>query len=337
MLSVLSKEELSTILVSMTGESFPADVSRDYLNEKLLNARLTDSLLTDSMVLKLVSEKLHAIRDLIVKLASTLPKEELELIAKRHDIQLKPKSSSLSISQALSGVLNPADLISEVVMPSFSALKRHAQIESAKKAKSGRSNLAIENIDKRTTSILDTLGQINLDIKDLQTSLKDALQELRLPSGLDLDKYLHAIRKEATDANQPVDASNLVNFFEKVSKALRVDEKTMFYLSLAYVTTHYSLQTAKSLKWEPTAEEFYTALSEALGSIKIIGNRAEVPSLRNAVCTRLGIDKGTFDKLLARAWREGKVSLETGAPVGEYNIEYLNVDGRKFFYVKLNG
>jgi hypothetical protein len=336
LLSLFSQDELSRIFESTTGERPTEKTPPHAISGRLLGLEVQSRIFEDPIFLKLLSEKLQTVSGLVLKLSSSLPKKQLEEAAKKFGVSLKPKESSTSISEALVGNLRMPGLIADVIMPSVDSLKQQAQKESSKTARSSRSDAAIQRVDETTTSMFHALENIRTQLSEVESGLREVRRESQFPALPDIGQYLKALRNETINTGQSIDSSDSVKIFDRVGRTLGIDKKTMYYLSLSYVASQYSLESLRNLKWKPTSEEFYQAISKVFASVRIIGDRAEIPSLRDATCSYLGIDKETFDDLLSRAWKERKVSLETGAPVGQYNVEYLEIDGRKFYYVKLN-
>jgi len=97
-----------------------------------------------------------------------------------------------------------------------------------------------------------------------------------------------------------------------------------------------SLLNMKSVKWYIPDEVFFEVFKEAFDEVKAFPDAAEIYRVRNIVCKRLNISKGEFDEMLLKFWRDGKVVLEHGAPIGNKNVEFLELpDGTKYYYVKL--
>ena len=336
LLSLFSQDELSRIFESTTGERPSEKTPPHVISGRLLGLEVQDRIFKDPIFLKLLSEKLQTISSLIVKLSSSLPKKQLEEAARKFGLSLKPRESSTSISEGLVGNLRMPGLITDVIMPSVDSLKQQAQKESSKMKRSSRSDVAIQSVNERTTSMLNILERIQTRVNEVESGLKETRQETQFPVLPDFGQYLKALRNEIVNSGQAIDSPDSAKMFDRVAKALGINKRTMFYLSLSYVASQYSLESVRNLKWKPTLDEFYRAISKVFASVRIIGDRAEIPPLRDATCTYLGIDAATFDELLGRSWKEGRVGLETGAPIGQYNVKYLEIDGRKFYYVKLN-
>ncbi len=61
---------------------------------------------------------------------------------------------------------------------------------------------------------------------------------------------------------------------------------------------------------------------------------ADIEEMRSCMIAQLGVSEIEIDKILCEAWKQDKIALESGAPIGRYIPNYLDCNGTLFWYVK---
>ena len=179
--------------------------------------------------------------------------------------------------------------------------------------------------------------------REIAGNNQQILEELRRIRSLfptdratDLKAYLQAFYEQALKTEGPISAENLHVASKELLNKLNVDEWGFTLRGMELLLLHYLLTQVKTFQWKPSFEEFMSAVRQEFEKIKGVGEQAEIPTLRELVCTRMGISEEIFDSMLTEAWEKEIVRLDVGAPIGRFDVKYLKTKGGNlFFYVKL--
>lgn len=201
----------------------------------------------------------------------------------------------------------------------------------------------IESTKTNTERLSSNLGLISTRIASMDHDLKGLSEKLESVEDLfnvgatpDLLSYLKAFYDEAVLMDERLSPESFQSVSQRLQEKLKIDQRTFMLKGIELLVAHYFLTRTKSLLWKPSLESFMKILKEEFEKVKMVGDQAEIPKLRTFVTRRMGISDVMFDHMLESAWKEDRVKLDVGAPIGEYDVKYLvTEDGNKFYYVKL--
>jgi hypothetical protein len=339
LLQLLSDEELRKLCLPLGKKETIERYTRAFLIEKIQRSMGLEEILRNKQISQLLLDKidraLHFIeasvgrldRDDLIKICKQLGKEEIVKENMKKSQIVRTIFANLSIlellkSKHLQERLKPKYLS----ISDFKSLRK--EIESLK--------ADIDHLSSDLGFVSQRISTMNYDLKDLSVRLKSVENLFSVEASPDLLAYLRAFYEEALSIEDKLTPESMRDVSQRLQKKLGIDQRTFILKGIELLLTHYLLTQTKFLLWKPAPEDFMKILKEEFEKIKIAGEQAEIPKLRSRVTKRMSISDEMFDQMLIEAWKEDRVKLDVGAPIGEYDVKYLiTEDGNKFYYVKL--
>jgi len=194
-------------------------------------------------------------------------------------------------------------------------------------------------IDKNGYSKL--MYQIEKMLKEDLSITKNEINKLNkkftIENGSRFNEFLSLIYNESLQLNKKLSLEDLTNINSTIKQKFSNENFAYLLSGLELMLTHYFLENIQNFEIKPNKELFWEVLREEFNKIRQIGDRAEIPALRELVCARLGISEHIFDVYLEESWKNGEIRLDIGAPIGRRDVKYLiTKEGTRFFYITLS-
>ena len=335
---LLNDEELKKLFWSIERDQQVRNVSRGFIIHKLQEIPEKE-LLRNDYVSNLLKTKLIQAMEAIKLILKQLDKDELIKMYKdfgRGEIVTDKMKKSKIIEK----------MIMEIPLPDILKNKRFraklkpkqvplTHLKSLQK-EIGNLKKEVDKINQGVEILFEKISEVSRGIRDLSIKLELVENLFNVESAPDLYVYLKAVYDEIVATDGRLIPEVFPALSEKIREKLEISENTFILKGLELLLLHYLLTNVKSLHWRPSFEEFWKILKDEFEKVKILENQAEIPTLRDHVCKRMGISEDMFDELLIEAADRDYVKLDVGRPIGEYDVKYLTTkDGLKFYYVKL--
>jgi hypothetical protein len=338
LLQLLSIEELRELALSFGEHKIAQNATRKFLIERISGAISDEDLLKQRSVVLSLLAKSGAIIDSFWDWIQKLEKDDLRKVCE--DVEKKELvKEDATRSQILKHIM--ADIpLSELLkskhlsglMKAKSAPKMSAKLLE-KEVKALETSISSFSNDVKALS--EEIAVVKKELVDISSQVRSLEKRVDVEKAPDIEALLRALHEEAISIGE-INPESFRGVSERLQKKLGVDERTLVFKGMELLLTHYLLAQVRLLPWKPSLDEFLRIVNEEFERVKITGNQAEIPALREHVGNRMNISDQLFDALLTEAWKKDYVKLDVGAPIGEYNVKYLTTEeGRKFFYVKL--
>jgi len=331
LLQLLSDDELKRLYLSFGKRRVAEEPSRDFVMGRFLDDVSIEELLGSSLLKAALPRRIDELVNSFESVLERFDKSDLMRICKglkKGDLATKDMKKTEIIDKMSRNIQLSEILKADVFQKRLTVRKPKHVSPKDVRFLSDKIVSTIEELytlDKKTDQGLNTVTARLQSIENM----------FSLDKAPDLYKFLEAFYQEATRIGYRPKPEDLNKIVEKLRERLHVGDWEFILKGMQILLAHYLLTEIKQMEWKPSIDQFLNVFREEFEKAKILENRAEIPDLRNRVCERMGITDGVFDELLIDAWKKGLVSLEPGAPVGEYDTKYLvTEDGRKFYYVK---
>jgi len=338
LLQLLSLQELRELSLSFGEGKMARDATRKFMIERIAKAISDEDFLKNNSVVLSLLSKTGTIISCFWDWLGQLEKSDLKKISEEigekglvtEDI---PKSQILKQIMAnipLHELLKSKHL--NALMKAKSVPKISAKILE-KELRALETNISSFSNDVKF--LLEEIAVVKKELADVSSVVQSLEKRVDIEKVPDIETFLQALYEEAISISEMTPES-FRGVSQRLQKKLGVDERTLIFKGMELLLTHYLLTQVKLLPWKPSLDEFLRIAKEEFEKVKITGDQAEIPTLRERVSKRMSISDQLFDELLIEAWKKDYVKLDVGAPIGEYNVKYLTTEeGRKFFYVKL--
>lgn len=194
-------------------------------------------------------------------------------------------------------------------------------------------NNKIELIDKQIRhdgEKIDSMESKILEITNLVSAKLNNLDKLKTSSVESLLKELHKEKLHYDFADPSCFDRIRANLLTKGFDDINILKNGMLFIILNELS-----QSIKNLKWPEDIELFYKNIQNEFYKNPKKSDALPIYEIRNAVCNNMGISKESFDRQLAKCFKEGWVLLELGSPIGEENVERLTLGDKNYYYLRL--
>lgn len=284
----------------------------------------------------LEEEKLKQ-KDVLLGKLQQLPKVHLLELMKSLNIELRFKDKKKAnkekiISHILEAIKNETLTIERV----------EKELEQEKYKKPVPRRLTKEDLDNfgekmfwRIEQLREEILSLKKSIQELQTEMDDGLLiEIKSLKELvdvsaeknSLSSLLKIMRELNLDFQTPED------FDESVHELLKRGIKLSMFLKVSdLITKTLEIRDIlRKLKWPEDLELFYDTLKK---EFEKIGLPVPIYQMKRAVTEHLGISGEEFEKQLTKCFKKGWLTLDLRSPIEEKNIEFIEVDGRKYYII----
>ncbi len=338
LIHLLSLDELKQLYASLGGKSSLEGLSRSFIIEMILETAQTPDFFNNRYAMSLFLGRLNEAIGFIEASIDRLERADLIKIYEEINTE-KLKREDLKKTEIVQLILNRVSIIElldnkriqerlkpkHVSIADIRSLK--TDIETLKTGTDRMSN-DIKLVSERVWSVDDSL-------KEVGPKLDVAGRIFEVGESPSLGIFLRALYEESVSIGEKPSPDSFNGIVERLETKLGIDERTFILKGIELLLTKYMLSQVKDLSWQLPLEDFMKVLRQEFRSVAL-GEKAEIPSLRQRVGRRLGISDETFDDLLIKAWKEDQVFLESGAPIGEFGVKHLvTKEGQKFYYVSL--
>lgn len=336
-LQLLSDEELRQTYSSIATREMADSATRAFIIEKILDEVPTDDLLRADNLRELLPEKIgqlvSAFRSILMQF------EKADLIALGDSLSKQLLMKDMRKDEIVDKILVGVP-VSQIVESVYLRKKlKSRKVERSQKEemllRKGIGNLQ-KKLDGISDQIVDWQQTAATDFEKLLARVQSVEKMFDVGAVPDLYDYLQAFYEQAVRLSGKLTPDDFREIDLRLREKLKIDNRTLILKGIELLLAHYFLTQVKGIQWKPPLDQFLRILKEEFTKIQIIGDKAEIPALRDRICSRTGISEAMFDELLLDAWSKNLVNLEPGAPIGEYNVRYLvTEDGKKFFYVRI--
>ncbi len=194
-------------------------------------------------------------------------------------------------------------------------------------------NNKIELIDKQIRHDSEKIDFIERKILDIITLASTKLQDLDKLKTSSVEGLLRELYKEKLnyDFTDP-------SCFDLIRADLLhrgFDDANILKNGMLFIILHELSQSTKNLKWPDDLELFYKNIQNEFYKNPKKSDALPIYEIRNAVCNNMGIGKESFNRQLAKCFKEGWVLLELGSPIGEEKVEHFTLGDKNYYYLRL--
>jgi len=336
-LQLLSDEELRQAYSSTATRELADSATRAFIIEKILDEVPTDDLLRADNLRELLPEKIgqlvSAFRSILMQF------EKADLIALSNSLSKQLLTEDMRKDEIVDKILVGVP-VSQIIESEYLRKKlKSRKVERSQKEemllRKGIGNLQ-KNLDSISDQIVDWQQTTATNFEKLLARVQSVEKMFDVGAIPDLYDYLQAFYEEAAGLGEKLTPDDFHEIDLRLREKLKIDDRTLILKGIELLLAHYFLTQVKGIQWKPPLDQFLKIFKEEFSKIQIIGDKAEIPALRDRICSKMGMSDAMFDQLLLEAWENNLVKLEPGAPIGEYNVKYLvTEDGKKFYYVKM--
>lgn len=337
-LNKLDQKELYDLAINLGYSKINVNASKEFVINKLLLKK--DELISNEVFSKYALFDLEKIQNSVIDLFKHLTSENLDAILNEFDIKdkniykksKKEKSYYILNNYKIIDVLN-SKAIKNILKPEPVGRNELNKILKELKTIDGRNNDYIQMQEK----IIYDQEEINNKINNLESYIKQEINYLKnyyMNLGM-LDGDLINKLYNTTMKYDNIDSENLYNFIQDMKNDILYDAPKLingFLISIIFNL----YDNIKQIGLLPSDSLFWSTVENQFNLIKNMSGRAEIPELRNKVCLKLRISEDYFDNKIEQGWKEGKVRLDIGSPIGRKNVKYLRTtDDNMYFYITL--
>lgn len=335
----LSAEDLRQLYTPYQKEPKISDkVTKSFILRKVLEGVPSDHLFRDLKVSSMLSADFEELCSFFKSRILSLNKSDIDRIC--DDLEQSALAKKYKSKEKLVEKLFEKIPVHKILRSR--ALQKKLNKKPTLKVDIRRIELAIKalsrdfkQLQKRDSESLRHIEDLQLRIQQLSRQQGELATFLSMKTSPDALALLENFRRELISLDKPMSPQKLCEVINKVKSQLNVDELSFTLKGLEILLSLYLLQQVKSLQWPSDFQEFISVVRQEIPKIQILPNQAEIPALRKRVTERLDLSDSVFDRQLVKAWKEGYVKLDVGAPIGRNNVKYLRVGQNEYFYVKL--
>lgn len=338
LLHLLTKDELKQLYNSLGKNELYGEESRGFIISKIPEGIKDQDLLQNEGTMKALFDRIIEIIAFIEDMIYDLERVDIIKVYENITSQKLKREDDIKKSEVVKRLLDEITLNQIIKNKRFQErLKpKYLSVTDIKSLEEGLQLLRDET--NRTSNKIEFLFERVRRIDELQKEINGKITPLdqifETKGKPNFEDFLKALYEQSISMGEKPSPESFKDLLKQLQEKLDIDERTFVLKGTELLLSHYLMSEVKSLLWRPSFEQFTKVLMEEILKINPSGDRADIPSLRIAVSERLGINHELFDELLAKAWTDGKVKLEAGAPIGEFNVKYLvTKDGQKFYYV----
>lgn len=321
------------------GPQLSESASKAFIISKIMEKVSFDSLLENRDFLLEIVDRFDQLSSIFESMVSGLDKKSITQICKelgKNEIAKSRKKSEVVetlVAEVPFSKIWQSRHLREKLKPKLTAVNDLRRIKTEINAM----GKMMQELDQRhTEKTLASIQESTYKIQQILTELQKIRSLFKTDKLTDLETYLQAFYEQALETEGPLSAESLQHAGKRLLEKLSMDEWMFTLRGLELLLLHYFLSQVKTLKWQPSLETFMQVVREEFENVKVIGEQAEIPTLRENVCARMGISEEIFDNMLIEAWEKEFVRLDVGAPIGRSGVRYLRTKGGNlFFYVKL--
>jgi hypothetical protein len=330
-------EELKQIRISL-GFSDGVEVgSRGFTISKTQSETKVDNFCANTNVMSITIKKIDELAALVEELIEGIENQDLikifeEITSKKLNVDNLKKSE---ISRRLFDEV-PLDQILQNKRFQERFKPRYVTTSDIKSINENLNSVASEiaNFHNKIEFLKNEVKIIHGSVSEINNKVRPIEDTFKIDKTQFAEKFLQVMYDFSTHITEKPDPAIFYSIVDKLRKEIGVDEQTFLIKGSELFLAYYFFSQIKRLDWKPNLDTFVKVINEEMKRIKPNGERIAIPLLRDCISRQIAIDEISFDKLLLEAWKTGKLKLEVGAPIGEFNVKYLVDDeGQRFYYV----
>jgi hypothetical protein len=339
LLRLLSLDELKQIYAALGKTESLEGASRGFVISKIQGAIETQDLVKNENAMALVLNRIEEPIAFVEELISRLERSDLVKIFEEITSE-KLRKENAKISEITERLFNEVPIGKIIKNKRFQQrLKpKYVSISDIKSLRDG-----IELLKDRMNNVSNDIESLSESTKTTESSLKQIDEKLKSLNELfkteetpSLEDFLKVVYDASVSMGEKPAAESFRGLTKRLQEKLGIDERTYVLKGIELLVSYYMISEVKKLHWLPTSEDFIKTIRNEFETNGTFMGKKDIPTLRSRVTKKLGIAEDVFDDLLIKAWMNGQIELEAGAPIGEFSVKYLvTKEGQKFYYARL--
>jgi len=188
----------------------------------------------------------------------------------------------------------------------------------------------LHKIETKLESLIEDIRKFDRKLLELSEQLLLLKESLTLAENTTFSVLLSNFRRIALELDKPED-------FDKFIKKLPTQNMNLnevVKIGNAIVTISLLSEIIKKLRWPDDLDLFYIIVKSEFKKISTPDGTVPIYQMREIVCRKMGITPEDFNRQLIACFKKGWLTLDFRSPIGEENIEYLEVNGRNYYVIR---